>query len=65
MKGDYNYIWSDPDYLGDDSITVWEGTYQSYLNQEYDSTYYGRYKGVHNLDEYTKGAFSRYKEKLI
>lgn len=45
-----NYVWSDPDYYGDNSFTKFEGSYKKWIKQT--TAPYGRDKGTHLLRSY-------------
>ena len=45
-----NFIWSDPDYNGDNTITPYSGSLQSYLKE--CGMKYGRGKGRHMIKSY-------------
>ena len=47
----YNYVWSDPDYGGDDTIKPYYGT-----AKEFFSPNWGRYKGQHTVRSYCGNA---------
>jgi hypothetical protein len=45
-----NYIWSDPDYNGNNTIKKYNGTYKEWC--EVNNIPFGREKGVHKISEY-------------
>lgn len=45
-----NYIWSDPDYGGDNTICPYKGSFKEYLKKI--GVYYGRGKGKHYIVNY-------------
>lgn len=47
---DGNYVWSDPDYNGDNKIVLFNGTYEEWLKLE--RIPYGRDKGKHTIRGY-------------
>jgi len=47
---DNNYVWSDPDYDGDNKITPFKGTYNEWLKSE--GLLFGRDKGDHTIRGY-------------
>jgi len=52
-----NFIWSDPDYGGDNTIKPYDGSCSEFANSP-DSGYseYGRDKGKHLIKNYCPGA---------
>lgn len=44
-----NFIWSDPDYNGDNSIKPYNGTCHEYFEQ---CGHFGRSKGIHTIGGY-------------
>jgi len=46
-----NFLWSDPDYNGDDSFTIYDGQYDDYCRRS-GNTIFGRDKGKHIVEEY-------------
>lgn len=44
------FIWSDPDYNGDNSLVEYSGTYADFLNEQ--DVEFGRDKGVHLIKDY-------------
>ena len=49
-----NYLWSDPNHKGDNTIKKYDGTYEDFL--ETISMTFGRDKGRHIIGEYCKNA---------
>lgn len=45
-----NYVWSDPDYNGDNVINKYDGEYKDWIKDE--AIPYGRDKGYHTILEY-------------
>ncbi len=45
-----NFVWSDPDYNGDNSFTKYEGTYEDWMPAV--SGRFGRSKGKHIIRQY-------------
>jgi hypothetical protein len=45
-----NFVWSDPDYNGDNSFKKYDGSYKDYCKQ--CSLPYGRDKGSHLISDY-------------
>ena len=45
-----NFVWSDPDYGGDNTLTKFVGTYQEFIKQ--CDVPYGRSKGNHIIRNY-------------
>jgi hypothetical protein len=55
-----NYIWSSPDYDGDNTITKFNGGYKDWLKKE--KIPYGRDKGTHFISDYC-GMYVEIKEE--
>ena len=47
-----NFIWSDPDYGGDNSFRHTNLTYEQYLNKHAGFGFWGRDKGRHTVQSY-------------
>ncbi len=45
-----NFIWSDPDYNGDNKLTPYEGSYKDWMKPPL----FGRSKGKHRIGDYCK-----------
>ena len=45
-----NFVWSDPDYSGDNTIRFFNGTYQDWCKHQ--NLPYGRDKGKHTIRGY-------------
>lgn len=43
-----NFVWSDPDYNGDNKLTPYDGSYKDWIK----SPRYGRDKGKHRIGDY-------------
>jgi hypothetical protein len=46
-----NFVWSDPDYQGDNTMTLFKGTYKDYCKQD-SMGGFGRCKGKHLIGRY-------------
>ena len=45
-----NFVWSDPEYNGDNTISPFRGTYKNWVKQE--NIPFGRGKGRHTIKSY-------------
>lgn len=45
-----NFIWSDPEYGGDNSLVLWDGTLESFCKN--NGWPFGRDKGLHIVESY-------------
>lgn len=49
-----NYVWRDPDYMGDNTIKKYNGDYAAWIREI--GIPFGRSKGRHIVRDYCKGA---------
>ena len=45
-----NFVWSSPEYRGDNTLRKYSGTYKQYLEES--NSDYGRGKGIHYIADY-------------
>lgn len=53
-----NFVWKDPDYNGDNSMTLVEQSYAAWVTATYGKGYHGRDKGLHSIEKYCGTEFT-------